>query len=339
MILIDATYVNVGGGMGLLRRLINELRGRAEFALMRDIRVKDLDTVGCKVFDAAPDHFARRRFYQAHGREFSRVLCFGNVPPLLRLPVPTATYFHNLLFCEEYPQQSASDRRIARLKMAYIRHYTPNTDTFLVQTANMVSALQPIIAGRAQVAVQPFFAFSRSPIQSSGARQWDQFAYVSEAHPHKNHQRLLGAWRLLLARGLRPSLHLTVTSAYPALLAEISALQTAGARITNHGYAPPAPIYAQCGYQIYPSLVESFGLGLIEAADAQCAVLAADRPYVRAVVEPFAVFDPYSPESIADLVARCSGHPAPASITKVQDDLAGLLAWLSEGTPFQGLQT
>jgi glycosyltransferase involved in cell wall biosynthesis len=203
----------------------------------------------------------------------------------------------------------------------------------------MVSALQPIIAGRAQVAVQPFFAFSRSAIQSAGARQWDQFAYVSEAHPHKNHQRLLGAWRLLLARGLRPSLHLTVTSAYPAMLAEISALQAAGARITNHGYAPPAPIYAQCGYQIYPSLVESFGLGLIEAADAQCAVLAADRPYVRAVVEPFAVFDPYSPESIADLVARCSGHPAPASITKVQDDLAGLLAWLSEGTPFHGLQT
>jgi hypothetical protein len=37
----------------------------------------------------------------------------------------------------------------------------------------MVSALQPIIAGRAQVAVQPFFAFSRSAIQSAGARQWD----------------------------------------------------------------------------------------------------------------------------------------------------------------------
>lgn len=339
MILIDATYVNVGGGIGLLRRLINELRGRAEFTLLRDIRAKDLDTAGCQVLDAVPNHFARRRFYQVQGRDFSRVLCFGNVPPLVRLPVPTATYFHNLLFCEEYPHQSARDRYIARMKMAYIRHYARNTDTFLVQTANMVSALQPIIAGRSQIAVQPFFAFSRSAFPLADTRQWDQFAYVSEAHPHKNHHRLLGAWRLLLARGLRPSLHLTVTSAYPAILAEIATLQAAGARITNHGYAPPAPIYAQCGYQIYPSLVESFGLGLIEAADAQCAVLAAARPYVRAVVEPFAVFDPCSSESIADLVAKCSGHPAPASITKVQDDLAGLLGWLSEGTPYQGQQT
>lgn len=338
MILIDATYVNVGGGVALLRRLLGELRGRADFTLLRDIRVKDLDTAGCRVVDAVPSHFARRRFYQAHGREFARVLCFGNVPPPVRLPVPTATYFHNLLFCEEYLQQSFRDRWRARLKMAYIRHYAANTDTFLVQTGNMVSALQPRLGSRASIAVLPFFAIARSETPPAGVRQWDQFAYVSEAHPHKNHRRLLAAWRLLLARGLRPSLHLTVTSNYPEILAEIAELQRAGARVTNHGFAPPAPIYARCGYQIYPSLVESFGLGLMEAADAQCAVLAADRPYVHAVVEPHAAFDPHSPEAIAALVARCAGQPAPASVAKVQDELARLVAWLSEGTPFKGGQ-
>ncbi len=339
MILIDATYVNVGGGVGLLRRLLGELRGRTEFTLLRDIRVKDLDTVGCRVIDVPPSHFARRRFYQAHGREFSRVFCFGNVPPLVKLPVPTATYFHNLLFCEEYLQQSARDRWIARLKMAYIRHHAAHTDAFLVQTGNMVAALQPFIGRRAPIAVVPFFAFPRSKVPPAGARQWDQFAYVSEAHPHKNHRRLLAAWRHLLARGLRPGLHLTVTATYPGILAEIAELQRAGARITNHGFAQSAPIYARCGYQIYPSLVESFGLGLIEAADAQCAVLAADRPYVHAVVEPHAVFDPHSPTAIADLVARCAGQPAPASVAKVRDEIARLVAWLSEGTPFMEERT
>ena len=339
MILIDATYINRGGGIGLLRRLMNELRGRAEFALLRDIRVTDLDTAGCKVYDAAPRLSARRRFYRKHGADFRRVLCFGNVPPPVRLPVPTATYFHNLLFCEHFAGEGWRDYWMKELKMAYIRWRSAHTDVFLVQSANMEVALRSKLGGMPKISIVPFFANAHGGFGSRVGREWDQFAYVSEAHPHKNHLRLLEAWRLLLARGLRPGLHLTVTSAYPEVLAQITALQSAGARITNHGYAPPAPIYAQCGYQIYPSLVESFGLGLIEAADAQCAVLAADRPYVRAVVEPYAFFDPYSPESIAELVARCAGQPAPASVPTVQDELAGLLAWLSDGTPFKPKQT
>ena len=338
MILIDATYINGGGGMGLLRRLINELRGQAEFALLRDIRVTDLDTAGCQVYDAVPSLSARRRFYRKHGADFTRVLCFGNVPPPVRLPVPTATYFHNLLFCEHYAGERWRDYWLKELKMAYIRWHSANTDVFLVQSANMEAALRSKLGGRPAISIVPFFATARGGFVSDLGREWDQFAYVSEAHPHKNHHRLLEAWRLLLARGLRPGLHLTVTSAYPEVLAKIAALQSAGARITNHGYAQPAPIYARCGYQIYPSLVESFGLGLLEAADARCAVLAADRPYVRAVVDPHAFFDPHSPAAIADLVARCVGQPAPASVPKAPDELAGLVCWLRDGTPFKGEQ-
>jgi len=338
VILIDATYINVGGGMGLLRRLINELRGQAEFALLRDIRVTDLNTAGCKVYDAVPSLSARRRFYQKHGADFSRVLCFGNVPPPVRLPVPTATYFHNLLFCEPYAGEGWQERWMMALKMGYIRWHAANTDVFLVQSTNMVTALRAKLGAGPKISIAPFFAKPGPGLVLGKPKQWDQFAYVSEAHSHKNHRRLLAAWRILLDQGLRPGLHLTVTTAYPEVLAEIAALQAAGAVIINHGYAASAPIYAQCGYQIYPSLLESFGLGLIEAADAQCAVLAADRPYVHAVVEPHAVFDPHSPEALATLVARCSGRQAPASVSKVQDEMAGLLAWLRDGTPFKGEQ-
>jgi glycosyltransferase involved in cell wall biosynthesis len=339
VILIDATYINRGGGLGLLCRLLTELRGRGDFAVLRDIRVTDLDTAGFKVHDAVPRLAARRRFYRKHGADFSRVLCFGNVPPPVRLPVPTATYFHNLLFCENYAGEGWREHWLTALKMAYIRWHAANTDVFLVQSANMKAALRAKLGGKPEISIVPFFATARGGFASEAGREWDQFAYVSEAHPHKNHHRLLEAWRLLLARGLRPGLHLTVTSAYPEVLAKIAALQSAGARITNHGYAQPAPIYARCGYQIYPSLVESFGLGLIEAADARCAVLAADRPYVRAVVDPHAFFDPLSPAAIAELVALCAGQPAPASVPKVEDELAGLAAWLSEGTPFREEQS
>ena len=334
MILIDATYVNVGGGIGLLRRLLGELRGRVEATVLRDVRVTDLDTSGFTVVDMPPSHWARRRFYLRHADGFSCVLCFGNVPPLRRLAAPTATYFHNLLFCERFAGQAWRERVSMALKMAYIRHYAANSDLFLVQSANMAAALRVALRG-GRLAEVPFFASPRQATCAAPARRWDQFAYVSEAHPHKNHTVLLQAWRLLLARGLRPGLHLTVTSAYPQVLAEIAALRRAGADITNYGFADPAPLYAQCGYQVYPSLVESFGLGLVEAADAGCAILAADRPYVRAVVEPYACFDPLSGAALADVIARCSGHLAPASVGKVTDRLPDLVAWLADGTPLK----
>lgn len=334
MILVDATYVNVGGGIGLLRRLLGELRGRADVTVLRDIRVTDLDTAGFRVIDAVPSHWSRRRFYRRYGSEFSRVLCFGNVPPLCRLAAPTATYFHNLLFCERYPGQAWREQLAATLKMAYIRHHAANSDLFLVQSANMAAALCSAL-GRIRVVEAPFFALPREVPSAAPPRDWDQFAYVSEAHPHKNHATLLQAWRLLLARGLRPGLHLTVTAAYPKVLAEIASLRRAGGCIINHGFVDPAPLYARCGYQVYPSFIESFGLGLVEAADAGCAVLAADRPYVRAVVEPQATFDPRSAQGLADLVAHYQGRPASASVTRVKDCLPDLLDWVVSGKPMR----
>jgi len=335
MILIDATYVNVGGGIGLLRRLLGELRGRVEATVLRDVRVADLDTAGFTVIDMPPSHWARRRFYRCHADGFTRVLCFGNVPPLRRLAAPTATYFHNLLFCERYVGQAWREQVGAMLKMAYIRHYAANSDLFLVQSANMAEALRSSL-GDVRIAELPFFALPREATCAAPVRRWDQFAYVSEAHPHKNHKTLLQAWRLLLARGLRPGLHLTVTSAYPQVLAEIDALRRAGADITNHGFVDPAPLYARCGYQVYPSLVESFGLGLVEAADAGCAVLAADRPYVRAVIEPQATFDPLSASELAELVGRSHGQPSPASVNRVKDCLPDLLRWAVSDEPMGG---
>lgn len=332
MILLDATYINVGGGIGLLRRLLGELRGRVDATVLRDVRVADLDTTGFTVVDMPPSHWARRRFYRREAAAFTRVLCFGNVPPLRRLAAPTATYFHNLLFCERYVGQSGQERVAAALKLAYISHYAANSDLFLVQSANMAAALRAAL-GDVRIAEVPFFALPREAPRAAPSRGWDQFAYVSEAYPHKNHATLLQAWRLLLARGLRPGLHLTVTDAYPRVLSEIAALRRDGARITNHGFVDPAPLYARCGYQVYPSFVESFGLGLVEAADAGCAVLAADRPYVRAAIEPRATFDPCSAAALADLVARHQGQPSPASVNRVKDRLPDLVRWVVSGEP------
>jgi glycosyltransferase involved in cell wall biosynthesis len=64
---------------------------------------------------------------------------------------------------------------------------------------------------------------------------------------------------------------------------------------------------AQAKALIFPSLFESFGLPLLEAAKAGLPILASERDYVRDVVKPVASFDPESALSIARAVLRHQG--------------------------------
>jgi glycosyltransferase involved in cell wall biosynthesis len=63
-------------------------------------------------------------------------------------------------------------------------------------------------------------------------------------------------------------------------------------------------LYNSCEYAIYPSLVESFGLPLIEATNHGCKVIASDLPYVHEIIEPSLTFDPYSVESISNSILK-----------------------------------
>ena len=63
-------------------------------------------------------------------------------------------------------------------------------------------------------------------------------------------------------------------------------------------------VYNFCEFTIYPSLVESFGLPLIEAAQLGTQVIAADLPYVYEVIEPSLTFDPYSTQSISNAILK-----------------------------------
>ena len=94
------------------------------------------------------------------------------------------------------------------------------------------------------------------------------FIYVSDGNPHKNHNNLLKAWAFLFELGLNLELHLTVSKEYPRVLSAIEELQKKGLKITNHGITDVNILYNNCSHLIYPSLAESFGLGLVEAVNA-----------------------------------------------------------------------
>ena len=94
---------------------------------------------------------------------------------------------------------------------------------------------------------------------------------VGSIEGRKNHLALLEACEKIWARGAKFSLHL-VGLAQPqtgaAALARIAALQAAGRPLRYDGPVTDAALdvaYARCAFTVYPSLVEGFGLPVIES--------------------------------------------------------------------------
>jgi len=150
--------------------------------------------------------------------------------------------------------------------------------------------------------------------QSDRPRQWD-FVYVADGVAHKNHRRLIEAWRLLAEDGLYPSLVLTLGARDQVLARELLDVAARhGLRVENQGELTRegvAALYAQAGALVFPSFGESFGLPLIEATKAGLQIVASELDYVRDVCVPVQTFDPASATSIARAVRRQLSAPGP----------------------------
>lgn len=82
------------------------------------------------------------------------------------------------------------------------------------------------------------------------------------------------------------SLTSTVDEKFHEIFVLIENKKKLGYPIYNKGFVNHATmeeVYAKAEFHIFPSLAESFGLGLVEAIDCGCKVIAADLPYTYAV--------------------------------------------------------
>lgn len=305
MLLIDALYINYGGALSLLHYLVETLQEKnVMFYLLADDRCRgSFDTLPKAEYRCA-SLSERRNFYKEHKDEFTSTFCFGNVPPPIRLKVPVYTYFHNINMLTLTDCRDKKQLVKFWLKRAYIIYYRKNTDEWFVQTSNTATELiRHLGVPSDKVRLYPFYKLPKFP-EVVGERT--DYIFVGEYSGSKGHDELLEAWKKLHEQGVDLTLHLTV-SLGDAFLNKLQMAIEKGVHIVNHGYIPTeelAKLYVQCKATIYPSYNESFGLGLIEAMEAGCDVIASDRPFVHAICQPSAVFDPALPNSIVDAVMR-----------------------------------
>lgn len=305
MLLIDAIYINQGGGFVLLRYLLDVLKERnIEFFLLADSRCigKLNDVTNIQYMSASLR--GRWKFYTRISENITSILCFGNVPPPVKMDVPVYTYFHNINMLTLADCKDRRQKIMYWLKRTYIKSKKANTDKWFVQTSNTEHELvQNLKVGKSVVELYPFYKIPNF-IKTEAERT--DYIFVGEDSGSKGHRELIDAWEILNEKGYKRTLHLTV-SPQSSLYAELQTPRSIGLGIINHGFIPLDEVfrlYAKCQATVYPSRNESFGLGIIEALEAGCDVIASDLPYVHAICAPSEVFDRRNPASIAGAVIR-----------------------------------
>lgn len=307
MILLDAVFINNSGGKILLDYLVEKLhQSEKDIFYLLDRRVKgDFDYLPPEKVLYLPNSLLKRhRFYKANTDKFSTVLCFGNIPPSIRLKAIVFTYFHKTTYFYTSNAFSFKKRWISRLKAAIITSLKKNTDKWWVQTNEVKRQFDAFWDIQMhEIEVLPFYPSKANTYIRDSDRETNSFLYVSDGHPNKLHLHLLNAMKELYKTTPNIKLYLTVSSQYPVLLDKIKELKQQGLKIENLGWCDNVTLdkfYRKSGFFIYPSNQESFGLGLIEAAQYKMKILASDLPFIHEVIEPSLVFQAQNELAIAE---------------------------------------
>lgn len=322
-LIIHAPNVHQGGGRAILVPLLNALGPGSIAVLDRRLSLPVGLPQGVREIRVDPSVAARllaEWTLRSLAQPSSILLCFGNLPPLFAVRGKVVLFLQNryLMGAGSLDGFPVRVRVRLHLERLWLRVSIRNVDTVVVQSPTMQRDVASALGRSASV--MPLCAgaeiYPRRAVRSSGPvpTQYD-FLFVATGEPHKNHARLLDAWRLLRCEGLEPSLCLTVSvQHYPELARQIERARSEGLKVHNLGslaHDKVQELYGHTQALIYPSTFESLGLPLIEARRAGLPVVAAELDYVRDVLDPEESFDPVSPLSIARAVKRFLGHLDP----------------------------
>lgn len=313
-LIIHATNIHQGGGRSLFLSLLPVLL--PDSVVLIDERIAPLPDLDPKVqlIRVAPTISARLKAeYKLKSlcKAGDTLLCFGNLPPLFSNPAKVFVYLQNRYLTSLRPLKGlgwAAQMRI-RLERLWLRNCVRDA-RILVQTETTAAEVRKSLGRECEVMPfvpdAPYSAYSKDAQPSV-----HDYLYVASGESHKNHRRLVEAWILLAENNCRPTLCLTLGQVREASLLSWIDEQVArhGLRIVNKpgDSDQMAMLYATSRALIYPSLFESFGLPLLEARQAGLPIIAAERDYVRDVVQPLDSFDPESALSIARAVLRHQG--------------------------------
>jgi glycosyltransferase involved in cell wall biosynthesis len=314
MILFDCVYVNNGGGKILLDVLVknvNQLGLDVQF-LFDDRNCSSFNHenfVNPPLYIKAGER-TRKNYYKFHYTKYTKILAFGNVPPPIKLNIPVYTYLHNVLYLEKNKHINLFKFLKITLKATYINNIKKNTDYWIVQTNVVKNKLcWKWNLNKDKILIIPFYQDiidSSKIIINLDIKKTKKniiYIYISNGESYKNHKRLFEAFEKFSMGKDNIILKVTISNDYPDLISEIDKYKKRGVSIFNLGLINKDElkyIYSNADFVLFPSFFESFGLGLIEAAQYNLPVIASNYDYVNEIILPSKVFDPLSIISISN---------------------------------------
>ena len=339
MILIDALYIHNSGGKTLLISLIKELLNHKnrKFWFLLDSRldktIVDSLATNQKTILVASE-FKRRRFYLIKQKLFTSIFCFANVPPPIKINKKVIIYFQNdLILNSNKGDLDLKSKFIIYIKKVYIKQRSKKHYHWAVQTSLMKEKLSTSLSlSSNKIKVLPFYEpLSRKSIH---VPRNNTFIYVAGDHTHKNHQRLVFGFNLAArSADTALTLNLTLTDEFFFSLKQQLPELHPNFKLVNLGVLTKNEViehYLNNRFCIYPSLKESFGLPLIEAAQLGLEIVASDLLYVHQVVSPLLCFNPYDVEDIAAIVLKAVNLNNTRTTTlKISNELKALTNLIS----------
>jgi len=322
MILIDALFVNNSGGKILLDYLTSELlkNNTNNIYFLFDNRIKD-DYKNLplrnKIF-LKPSLIQRHLFYLKNKNKFSRIFAFGNLPPTVKMKCEVITYFQNVILLDvEYKNIKLE------LKKIIFKLLRNHTNYWFVQTNNVKNLLEKNKIQSEKIKIYPFYEH-HEPKPLSNKLKDNKFIYVSNGEEYKNHKNLFLAFQEFNQEFPTAELIVTISNNYKELITLINNYKKSGINIKNINSISHQDLlkkYNEIDFVIYPSLKESFGLGLIEAAQFNLPIITSDLDYVYDVIEPVEVFNPNNIESILNSFRKFKTLISKESKLKVENKI------------------
>jgi glycosyltransferase involved in cell wall biosynthesis len=253
-------------------------------------------------------------------RKIDNGIYFGNLPPAVK-STNSMVYFHNrylLLDAKSLYRKSVSLFIKYSLQKLYINYFIRNVDFVGCQNKKIKKDFIDKYK-YTKVELLPFYR-SCNKNNKTYEKIYD-FCYVSLAHPHKNHKLLFEALEILGKKGLSISVVVTIQDEKNDLINQLNQINALyKVKIINLGEITKEEVcalYQKTRCMIFPSTIETFGLGLVEAVDMGLDVIAADLTYTHEVISTSFLFNPKSALDCAREIERYLNTKFPPKSSKI----------------------
>jgi glycosyltransferase involved in cell wall biosynthesis len=280
MILIDALNIRKGGGLVLLNYLISTIE-KAEIEYIVLVNNENKEPYLRKVFFSGNYIISRNKFLKTCIQKYNptTLFCFGNFAPNFKVKnCKVIVYVHNSLMAITKNDKNLKLKLKYRniIIMSYFRLTQKHADLFLFQKELVINEFAGFYGiDKQKMKKIPFYDAEQLKLIDISNKIEDQFIYPSNYSSHKNQELLINIWEELALANYYPKLILTI-NAPEKLERKIELLTKKGLRIMNYGeitHDKMLVLIAESAYCIFPSKVESFGLGLIESSFLKCEII------------------------------------------------------------------